>query len=221
MGVDALTILGHDQDQDLIAGTQSDGKPRLRVAVPDEVCVVLGRGSRAGQELCLPAVVADQVLVQRRLGGGCAVVLDPGNVIVSLTLAVPGIGNSKGYFQRINHWLCQNLESIGLPGLRQEGSSDLARGDRKVGGSCIYRSRGLLYYSTTLLVAPEIALIERYLRHPPREPPYRRGRRHGDFLGSLGQDSPYRSAPSLAQALLPRLCPDDGSIEGSVLDLAP
>ena len=52
-------------------------------------------------------------------------------------------------------------------------------------GSCIYRTRGLLYYSTTLLLDPDLELVERYLPHPPREPEYRRGRPHRDFMTSV------------------------------------
>ena len=32
----------------------------------------------------------------------------------------------------------------------------------KIGGSCIFRRKDVLYYSTTLLVSPRIDLIERY-----------------------------------------------------------
>ena len=69
--------------------------------------------------------------------------------------------------------------------VHREGISDLAVEDRKVGGSCVYRARDLLYCATTLLCDPALGAIERYLRHPPREPEYRRGRKHRDFLGSL------------------------------------
>jgi lipoate-protein ligase A len=41
-------------------------------------------------------------------------------------------------------------------------------------------------YSATLLVDPDLDLVERYLAHPPREPEYRRGRPHRDFMGRLG-----------------------------------
>jgi lipoate-protein ligase A len=43
-----------------------------------------------------------------------------------------------------------------------------------------------VYYSASLLVKPDVSLVERYLRHPPREPEYRRGRSHREFMGALG-----------------------------------
>jgi hypothetical protein len=42
--------------------------------------------------------------------------------------------------------------------------------------------------------------MERYLAHPPREPGYRRGRRHRDFVGSIG-GSTAALARSLEQTL--------------------
>mgnify|MGYP000753667588 CR=1 FL=1 len=48
-------------------------------------------------------------------------------------------------------------------GVYRDGISDLVLGDRKVGGACIYRTRGLLFYSASLLVAP---ILGRYLDAP-------------------------------------------------------
>jgi lipoate-protein ligase A len=70
-----------------------------------------------------------------------------------------------------------------------------------VGGACIHRTRDLLYYSTTLLCAPELALMERYLRHPPREPGYRHGRRHAEFVGSLLERPSLEATARLEAAL--------------------
>ena len=95
---------------------------------------------------------------------------------------------------------------------RQRGVSDLVIGaagarDRKIGGACIYRTRGLLYYSTTLLVGPDLDLVERYLPHPPREPEYREGRGHREFMGSLREMGLAESAGELAHELTERLAP--------------
>ena len=73
----------------------------------------------------------------------------------------------------------------GINGVEQSGVSDLVLSEKKIGGSCVHRTRGYLYYSTTLLVEQNMLLVERYLQHPPREPEYRQGRPHGEFMGSL------------------------------------
>jgi len=162
--------------------------------------VVLGRGSKPEVELRQGAVEADAVPVLRRRGGGCAVVLDPGNVIVAVTFAAPGFGENLAHFARLSRWVIDGLAEIGLHGVRQDGTSDLVHGDRKVGGSCIYRGRGVLLYSTTILIRPDLELAERYLAHPPREPDYRRGRTHSDFMGRLcdiAGSSPAEEVPGL------------------------
>jgi lipoate-protein ligase A len=113
------------------------------------------------------------------------VVLDPGNLIVSVALPLEGIGRINSAFAAISDWLIDALAACDVPGVVQRGVSDLAIGERKIGGSCIHRTRGLVYYSTTLLIEPNLDLVDRYLIHPPREPNYRRGRSHRKFMGSL------------------------------------
>jgi lipoate---protein ligase len=181
-----LLIEPYVEDDELVEGTRLDGKPRRRVYRLPRPTVVLGRGSKPDIELQLAACLADGVPLQRRRGGGCAVVVDPGNVIISVVLPVVGLGGSLQHFDRITRWIAAALATLGVDGVHREGPSDLALGERKVGGACIYRAKDLLYYSATLLVEPEVGLMERYLRHPPREPAYRRGRRHADFVASLG-----------------------------------
>jgi lipoate-protein ligase A len=163
------------------------------------VAVILGRGSKPDVELHLAHVLSDNIPVMKRAGGGCAVVLDPGNVIVSVALPLPGIAGIRTAFRQVSDWLIGGLAAIGVDGVRQRGVSDLALADRKVGGSCVYRTRDLLYYSTTLLIQPDLDLVTRYLRHPPREPDYRQGRGHREFMGKLSDRLAHR-APSAVVA---------------------
>ncbi len=100
-------------------------------------------------------------------------------------LPVPGIGAITSAFAAISARIAGACAACGVTGVHQAGVSDLALDDRKIGGSCLWRTRGILYYSTTLLVDPDWDLIDRYLPHPPREPEYRRGREHRRFLVSL------------------------------------
>lgn len=186
-----------DHDEDLLAAVRADGRTRSRVRRCGAVEVVLGRGGRAALELDLAAARADGVPVLRRRGGGCAVVLDPGNLVVSLAAPREGVGGVTSAFREATDWMIAGLAAAGFADVRGDGVSDLVRHDRKVGGSCIYRTRGLVYYSTTLLVAPDLDLVHRYLPHPPREPAYRRGRPHRDFMGAL----PGLAAADLAAAL--------------------
>ena len=198
-----------DLDRALIESVQHDPQPRLAVYPCLETTAVIGRGGDPWRETRPDLLAADGVPLLRRRGGGCAVVLDPGNIVCSLVLPWPGVGGITGAFDRLSTLLADALAAVGLPGVGQQGVSDLALGDRKLGGACIWRTRGLLYYSTTLLVDPRWELIDRYLPHPPREPAYRAGRLHRDFLTSLREagltTSPQDLAHDLAAALSPVL----------------
>jgi len=183
-GADLPTV-PYDLDDDMLTRTRDDNQPRVRVYSPPGVAVVIGRGGHQELELNRANIAADGVTLYRRPGGGCSVVLDPGNLIVSVALPLGGLGGIKTAFASISDWLITALTACDVPGVKQRGISDLAIGDRKIGGSCIYRTRGLVYYSTTLLLSPDLDLVDRYLLYPPREPDYREGRPHRQFMGSL------------------------------------
>jgi len=180
-----LITVPFDLDDAMLQRTREDNHPRVRVYSPMEVAVVIGRGGKQELEVDLAAIATDGVTLYKRPGGGCAVVLEWGNLVVSVALPLPGIGHIKSTFETVGDWVIAGLAACGVPGVEQRGVSDLAIGDSKIGGSCVYRTRGLFYYSTTLLVDPNLDLVEKYLFHPPREPDYRAGRDHRAFMGSL------------------------------------
>ncbi len=180
-----LPTLPYDLDDDIITRTLDDGWPRVRIYEPTEIAVVIGRGGRQELELNTAKISTDGITLYKRAGGGCSVVLDPGNLIISVAAPLPGVGKIKSAFAAISDWLITALSVCDVPGVKQRGVSDLAIGKRKIGGSCMYRTRGLVYYSTTLLLDPDVALVDRYLLYPPREPDYRAGRSHRQFMGSL------------------------------------
>ncbi len=197
-----------NDDDPLVARCRESGRPVVSVRPAPRLEIVLGRGSRPELELNLPAVLADGIPVRRRPGGGCAVVLDPGNLLVTVVLPVPGIGGVRAWFDRVTDWMVECLAACGVSGVARRGVSDLALADRKVSGSALHRSRGIVHYAATLLVEPRVDLVERWLAHPPREPAWRRGRPHREFMGGLaGRVSPAALAAlpgTLEAALLAR-----------------
>ncbi|MGE0432391.1 MAG: hypothetical protein AB7K09_07585 [Planctomycetota bacterium] len=182
MTTDDLVIGDYTHDDAIIAATRADGQLRVRVYRLPEPVVVLGKGSKVDRELDVSACLADKATVLRRSGGGCAVVIDPGNLIVAVTIAAEGLGGNKRRFDLVSEWLIDGLARSGVPGVVRAGTSDLALDDRKISGSCIHQWKDLVYYSATLLVEPDVELMTRWLQHPPREPDYRRGRSHADFV---------------------------------------
>jgi len=198
-------------DDAMLDDAAADGRPRLRVYALDETAVVIGRGGKLDVEVHAERVAADGASLYRRRGGGCAVVLDPGNLVAALALPLPGISGITTAFGAISDVMAEALDACGVPGVVQRGVSDLAVDDRKLGGSCVHRMRGMMYYSTTLLLDPAWPLMDRYLPHPPREPDYRRGRPHRQFLTSLRElgamDTRRAWLARLQEALAPRVGP--------------
>ena len=198
-------ILPYVIEDDLVEKARATGRALCRVYRPQGVAVVIGRGGDAARELFLEAIDDDGVPIHRRPGGGGAVVLDPGNLVVALALPMPGLGGIPDAFRQAGDLVIAALSDCGVAGVTQRGVSDLAVGDRKLGGSCLRRERGLAHYTTTLLVDPDLALLNRYLRHPPREPAYRAGRPHAGFVISLRRLGCETALDTLAAAMDARL----------------
>ena len=173
----------------------------MRIYRPVEKSIVLGRGSQIEKEIDVEHCTNDDIDLRRRAGGGCAVVLDPGNVIVSIALPVTGLGKNDVYIRMLSDWIISALHRLGFKGVEQNGVSDIVWNDKKIGGSCVYRTRNVLYYSVSLLVSADLPMLERYLKHPPREPGYRRGRRHSDFVINLSEHPAFTSLEHFALGL--------------------
>ncbi|MGE3806979.1 MAG: biotin/lipoate A/B protein ligase family protein, partial [Gemmataceae bacterium] len=71
------------------------------------------------------------------------------------------------------------------PGIHSSGTSDLVLGDRKVSGNAQQRKRRFLLHHGTLLYAFAGGRVARYLKQPARQPDYRQGRSHADFLVNI------------------------------------
>lgn len=168
----------------------------IRCFVPEKTVIVLGASNVAEEEVNLAACAADDVPVFKRYGGGGTVVLHQGCAVVSLGVWVRQHFQNKLYFERLNAALIDSMALFApsLAELTQRGLSDLALGERKVAGTSLFRSRNYLLYQASILVDPQIELLERYLRHPTREPDYRGGRSHRDFVVGIGELVPGLTA---------------------------
>ncbi len=196
---------GHRLDEDLLAAVQGGGAPGARVWEPDAVAVVLGRSNRPEEEVDLVACDRDGVPVLRRRGGGGAVVLAPGCLVVSLVRRVARPLAVGDHLREAVELLARALgAAAGVP-LTARGTGDLCVGDRKVLGSSAFSGRGVFFYQASLLVDLDLGVLERYLRHPTREPAYRRGRPHREFLTTLRSAGCGRPPGELAQDLSRRL----------------
>jgi len=167
--------------------------------VPSSHFVVLGSSNAADVEVDTVRCGADAVPVLKRYGGGGTVLLHGGCVVVSLGTWVRQYYQNSLYFAALNQAVIDALALRWpvLAALGQAGHSDIVYVGRKVAGTSLFRSRNYLLYQASLLVDVRRELIDRYLRHPSREPDYRQGRPHGDFLVGLSE---------LASELTPESC---------------
>jgi lipoate-protein ligase A len=102
----------------------------------------------------------------------------------SLITPAPDHLNLKAGFRQGTGLVCAVLSAFGITGA-QRGTSDVAVEDRKISGNAQARRWKASLVHGTLLVDFDFELAEKLLLHPPREPEYRRGRSHRDFLVTL------------------------------------
>ncbi len=159
------------------------------VWVPPTPAIVLGNSQLAERELNVASVLRDRVPVHKRISGGGAVLLGPGCVCLALRFRKTKAMAIQDYFTLGSSVIVPAIKAnLGLE-LFLRGTSDLAcattDGERKVAGSALYMPRDFVLYLVSLLVAPDLGQLAEYLAHPSKEPEYRAGRNHGDFLIGL------------------------------------
>ena len=171
--------------------------------VPNEIRVVCGASNDFSREVDLSRCANDGVPVTRRYGGGGAVVLFPGCVVVSVGIWVSNPYRNQHYFSLLNRAVIDSLACKIPPQfcLSDAGISDIVCGDRKVAGTSLFRSRHYLLYQASILVRCDRAIIAQYLLHPSREPDYRRGRNHEDFMMGLDEVAPQITPQGVANEL--------------------
>jgi lipoate-protein ligase A len=183
-----ITEVEHELERDLrlLAAADQHGTASFRTWTTSRHVVVVGRAVAVEVEVDVDACRRYDVPIVRRPSGGRSVVIGPGTL--QYTFALPyhfdpslrSIPGSKAFCNRLL------LDALGDPRLRAHDSGDITVDDRKVAGLAMKRSRAALILHGTLLISAEIELLAALLRHPAREPEYRRGRAHVDFLSNLG-----------------------------------
>jgi lipoate-protein ligase A len=171
----------------LLEADAGRGAALLRVWHPESSAVVLGAGCSFALDVNEDTCRADGVPVLRRSSGGGTVLLGHGCLCFSLVLryaydpALAEIGSSYAF-------ILTRLRDCLLPlqpGIDRAGTSDLAAAGRKFSGNAQQRKRTNLLHHGTLLFDFDLARIGRYLRTPERQPEYRAGREHINFVTNL------------------------------------
>lgn len=177
-------------DEDLLVRVIEGELWAYRSWEPEIRVIVLGRGNIASIEVHEDRCHEDHIPILRRRGGGGTVLLAPGILVISLVKRVQHQFRIKEYFGQINGYIIEALQSLGVQHLNQQGHSDICLGNCKILGSSMYRKKDLLFYTASLMISNDVHEIDRYLKHPSKEPDYRRGRVHTEFVTTIHQEYP-------------------------------
>src|SRR3984957_16336397 len=172
----------------LIEADAGRGQRVLRFWEPADYALVLGASCRIGDDVRVDLCRADGVPILRRTSGGGTVVVGPGALNISVILpdsAAPGLSAGDQAHRYVLDWIANSIRRAGPP-VALEGRGDLVLFDRKCGGSAQRRLKHWFMVHCSILYDFPIERIVRYLRMPRRQPEYRQGRDHHDFLSNLG-----------------------------------
>ncbi|MFP6599379.1 MAG: hypothetical protein VB852_02940 [Deltaproteobacteria bacterium] len=170
-------------DRALLEVAASGGRAGWRTWQLDSYAVVAGRGSDIEADIDTGFCAGTGIPVVRRFSGGGTVLVGPGTLQWAIALPEGLLDGDHAITSARN--LSTGIIASTL-GLERDRSGDLTRRGRKVGGLAMRKIRGAVLAHGSLLVTADLERIARALRHPRREPDYRRGRSHGEFLDNLG-----------------------------------
>ena len=152
---------------------------------PDDTYIILGRANDAETAVFTEKAEKNNLKILKRPSGGESVILSPSMIVFSLKITLENLKNPHKIFEIINADLISSLTKLGIENLHSKGISDLSIGEKKILGSSIYRKQNTLFYHAVLNVKEDISIISSYLKHPKKEPDYRKGRNHDEFVTSI------------------------------------
>lgn len=156
----------------------------LRLWTFDRPVLVLGRSSKVASEVSREACQSAGVPVLRRCSGGASIVGGPGCLMYSVVLSLERRPAVRKIDEAHRFVMGRLLAAVTrqLPGASWRGTCDLVWQGRKFSGNSLRVARRHLLYHGTILYRADLELIARCLAEAPRQPEYRRGRPHGEFV---------------------------------------
>ena len=160
----------------------------LRFWEPAQPFVALGYANKAATEVNLPFCQQHAIPVLRRCTGGGTVLQGPGVLNYSLILRTDASGPfhsipATNEFVLTRHQAA--LSALLQAPVEQQGHTDLAIAGLKFSGNAQRRGKHFLLFHGSFLLHLYVALVEKTLPLPSRQPVYRRNRSHSDFLMNL------------------------------------
>jgi lipoate-protein ligase A len=161
----------------------------LRIWEPETYFVVLGYSNKVASEVYVDTCAVEGIPIFRRCSGGGAVLQGPGCLNYALVWKaregadnLTDLGESYRFVLERHRGLFERLtqEAVEI-----QGTSDLAINGRKFSGNSQHRKRRAILLHGSFLLHLDTALVEKCLRLPARQPAYRTGRPHRDFVKNL------------------------------------
>jgi lipoate-protein ligase A len=176
-------------DEALLDEAEANDEPgeTLRLWEPQSSLVVVGRSSQVAEEVQVGPCGELGIPILRRSSGGAAIVTGPGCLMYALVLSLqlrPALRAIDAAHRFVLATIADALCRRGIAA-KHRGTSDLALGNRKFSGNSLRVRRDHLLYHGTLLYDFPLTRIAECLRAPPRQPDYRGGRTHDEFVVNL------------------------------------
>ena len=181
------------------AGEHTD--ETLRLWQPNSPLVVIGRSSKIREEVDLEFCRENQIPVFRRSSGGASIVTAPGCLMYAVLLDYrkrPQLRMLDHAHEFVMRRMQQSLTAVGIE-TEFQGTCDLTIDDRKISGNALRcKKQWMIYHGTMICESMDVSLISKCLRSPQRQPEYRGGRSHEDFVARIPV-STSELADSIAQ----------------------
>lgn len=149
--------------------------------------VILGRSSKVMDEVNQEFCRAHNIEYLRRSSGGASVVIGPGCLMYAVVLDYrirPELKMLDQAHQYVMQKMLNAIQQCGV-NVRFQGTCDLTLDGRKFSGNSLRCQRNSFLYHGTLLYDFDLNLVQQCLGTPPRQPEYREGRSHQDFVTNL------------------------------------
>ena len=180
-------------DEALLDEAEATGAEFLRIWQSPQPIVVVGRSSRVDEEVNLAECACRGIPVLRRASGGAAIVAGPGCLMYAVVLSYERRPETRGIHASHQFVLGRLADSLRphAPQVAHAGTSDLVlRSDRdqtarKFSGNSLRIKRTHFICHGTLLYNFDLSLISACLGSAPRQPDYRHGREHANFVTNL------------------------------------
>ena len=177
-------------DEALLNDREANGGPGILRFWESATCfIVVGYANKVAAETDLLTCEKSAVPILRRCTGGGSVVQGPGCLNYSLILPIDAIPDAAANITGTNRFVMDRnraaCEALAGRPIEVAGHTDLVVDGRKFSGNSQRRRREWFLFHGTFLYKFDLAVLERWLRPPPRQPEYRRHRSHAEFVTQL------------------------------------